>query len=183
VASNIELVVFDMDDVLAKLDRPKRLQRLAEMTGKTPELLHETIWASDFEPAAEAGAFESGEAYLAELNRRLETSLTRAQWIEARGAAMITNLDTIALADRLRRDCAVAMLTNNGALLREALPELLPDASGTFGELAFASCQLKARKPEAAVFLRLLERCGVAAPHAVLSTIVRNSPPALAASG
>src|SRR5262245_28918369 len=46
---SIELVVFDLDGVLAALDRERRLALLAEMTGKAPAFLHQAIWASDFE--------------------------------------------------------------------------------------------------------------------------------------
>jgi putative hydrolase of the HAD superfamily len=64
------------------------------------------------------------------------------------------------LAD-VRARTAVALLTNNGALLREALPELVPDICALIPERRHASHEFGARKPEREVFLRLLARYDV----------------------
>jgi glucose-1-phosphatase len=158
---SIDLVVFDMDDVLAHLNREHRLALLSSMTGKSPAFLYERIWASDFENAAERGAYPTGAEYLAEFNRRIDGNLTRAQWMHARGEAMTVNRDVLELAVRVQRRTPIAMLTNNGSLLLESLPDIFPDAHRLFGERAHASFQFGARKPEAAVFERLLARYSV----------------------
>ena len=123
----IELVVFDMDGVLAQLDRPRRLALLSEMTGKPPAFLQAAIWDSSFEPGAEVGAYATGAEYLAEWNRRTGCRLTRAQWVRARREAMTVQHDTLGIAAALLDQCGIAMLTNNGALLYEALPEIFPE--------------------------------------------------------
>src|SRR5690349_13734553 len=145
---DIDMVVFDMDGVLAKLDRTRRLRLLSEMTGRDPAALREAIWESDFEASAEAGAYATGAEYLAEFNRRTRSHLRREQWVEARRAAMTLEPETLRIADALRRDCEIAMLTNNGALLHEALPELVPEVYRLFGDRAHASYQFNARKPQ-----------------------------------
>jgi putative hydrolase of the HAD superfamily len=165
---DVELIVFDMDGVLARLDRTRRLELLSEMTGQPPAFLHAAIWGSDFEASAEAGAYPTGAEYLAEFNRRARSSLRREQWVRARREAMTPDPATLAIARALRGRHGIAMLTNNGALLYEALPEILPDVHGVFGDRAHASFQFNARKPQPQVFERLLGRYGVSAARAIL---------------
>lgn len=56
--SAITFVIFDMDGVLAHLDRDKRLEWLSRTTGKIPEHFNATVWHSDFERSAEAGEYQ-----------------------------------------------------------------------------------------------------------------------------
>jgi glucose-1-phosphatase len=163
----IDLVIFDMDDVLGHLDRRMRLELLAAATGQPAELIHERIWASDFEPGAECGLYSTGSDYLAEFNRRLGSNLSRAQWVAARRTATSLNGDVLEIAVNVVARCATSVLTNNGPLLREALDEILPEVERLFGVRAYASCQLGARKPTRLVFERLLARFDVAPARAV----------------
>lgn len=152
------LVIFDMDGVLAELDRPARLAFLAARLSIPAAELQRRIWDSDFEVSAEAGAFGTGEAYLAELNRRLDRNLSRADWIAARRDAMRINEATLDVARRVSRCCAIALLTNNGWLLKESLPQIVPPIAALFSARAHATCEFNARKPQPAVFERILER-------------------------
>jgi putative hydrolase of the HAD superfamily len=157
----IELVVFDMDGVLVQLDRARRLALLAELTGKDTTFLQAVIWDSDFEQSAEAGVYPTGAEYLGELNRRAQSTLSREQWVRARREATSVHLDALELARELSARCEIALLTNNGSLLHEALPEIVPELYALFGARAHASFQFNARKPEPSVFTRLLARYGV----------------------
>jgi len=151
----IELVVFDLDRVLAHLDRARRLALLARFTARSPESIHRAIYASDFERSAEAGSYASGSAYLAEFNRRIGGELTREQWIAARRDAMTPIPRTLAAARRLKRHVGIATLTNNGSLLKESIAEILPDVAELFGATFHASFEFGARKPDPLVFSRL----------------------------
>jgi putative hydrolase of the HAD superfamily len=151
-------VIFDMDGVLAQLDRARRLEFLAARLGLPIPHLQQQIWESDFEVSAEAGAFGDGEGYLGEFNRRLDRNLSRSDWIEARRIAMTLNPHTLELARRVAQRCPIAMLTNNGWLLKESLPHLVPEIVAVFGSNAHASCEFGARKPQLAVFERILAR-------------------------
>jgi HAD superfamily hydrolase (TIGR01509 family) len=164
---SIQLVIFDMDDVLARLDRVRRLDMLAEMTGKTPAFLHETIWGSDFESGAEAGAYPTGAEYLEEFNHRTGCRLSRADWIRARREAMTPDHEVLDIVATVKELTMVAMLTNNGSLLRASLGEIFPEAVRLFGRRAHASFEFGARKPDPAVFERLLARYAIPAPAAV----------------
>ena len=164
----IELVVFDLDGVLADLDRARRLELLAEMTGRTPAFLQAKIWDSDFETGAERGSFATGDEYLAEWNWRTKCQLTRAQWVRARREAMTLRPETLRIAEAAQSHCGIAMLTNNGPLLYESLSEILPDVFRSFGSRAHASFQFGAAKPQPEVFLRLARRYGVEPARAVV---------------
>jgi putative hydrolase of the HAD superfamily len=164
----VSLVIFDMDGVLATLDRPRRNRWLSEATGKPPSHFDATIWHSDFESSAEAGAYSDPADYLAEFNRRSGCSLSGEAWIEARRQAMTPLPGILALARELQQVVEVALLTNNGSLLKEGLPELFPEAWAIFGDRAHVSCEFQARKPEARVFHRLLDRYGVVPGQALL---------------
>jgi putative hydrolase of the HAD superfamily len=163
---DVDLVVFDMDGVLAHLDRARRLELLCEMTGKEPDFLQAAIWTSEFEQSAEAGAYPTGAEYLAEFNRRAQSSLTREQWIRARCESMTPDVETLRIAQALCGRCNIAVLTNNGSLLHEALPDILPDVHRVFGDRVHASFQFNARKPQRQVFERLLARYDTVAARA-----------------
>jgi putative hydrolase of the HAD superfamily len=166
--SPIDLVIFDLDDVLAALDRPRRLRWLAAATGKAPEHFNATIWHADFEPAAEAGAYPTGAEYLAEFNRRSGCALTREQWVQARRQAMTVDPEVLAIARELSARGRIALLTNNGALLKESLAELVPEVAALFGDGGHASCEFRARKPDPAVYARLVAQAGVLPARALM---------------
>jgi glucose-1-phosphatase len=173
-------VIFDMDGVLAQLDRARRLEFLAAKLALSADDLQRRIWDSDFEMSAEAGAFPSGEQYLAEFNRRLDRNLSRADWIEARRIAMSVNSRTVELARYVSQRCRIAMLTNNGWLLKESLPLLVPEIVAVFGPHAHASCEFGARKPQPEVFERILERYGL---EPAASVFIDDEPANVAAAG
>jgi putative hydrolase of the HAD superfamily len=163
----IEWVIFDMDNVLVDYHLDRRLRYLSSLTGLNVEAIHAAIWGSDFERAAEAGAYVTGEDYLRAFNERLGFELTREQWIAARAEAMAQRADVLQLARELRAHVNLAMLTNNGALLRECLPVLAPEVCEIFADRCHATFEFQARKPDPVVFQRLLARWNVPASAAV----------------
>ena len=56
----------------------------------------------------------------------------------------------------------MAVLTNNGALMVQALPTLLPELFPALQGRVFCSADFGLRKPAPAVFLRTLDALGVA---------------------
>jgi putative hydrolase of the HAD superfamily len=156
----VSLVVFDLDGVLCDFLPDRRSAHLAVLSGRDPAWIQANIWDADFEREAEAGAYLSGEAYLEAFNRRLGFDLTREQWVAARRLAMSLRPAMFALLEALRPRVQLALLTNNGALLRDTLPLLMPELSALLGENAHVSCDLGARKPQPLVYTRLVARYG-----------------------
>jgi glucose-1-phosphatase len=165
-ARPFDLIVFDLDETLVDFVPERRLDYLANLTGVAPERIHASIWGSDFEHSAEQGGYATGEAYLAGFNERLGFELTRDQWIAARRAAMRLRPGVLAVAAELRPRFELALLTNNGALLRESLPVLVPEVCALIHRL-HASCDFGARKPDPEVFARLVRRYGITPARAL----------------
>ncbi len=163
----IRLAIFDMDDVLYAYDREARVDHIVSATGLAPDRVREALWGGDFENRAEAGEWPTGAAYLEAFNRRLGFDLPRADWVAARRASMRPDTATIALAEALKASVAVGLLTNNASLLREEIAVIAPEIVPVFAPRLHASVDFGARKPDPAVFLRYLDRYGIAPQEAL----------------
>jgi glucose-1-phosphatase len=164
--ASIRLVVFDMDDVLCRYDRPQRVALLAALAGRRPDDVHAAIWDSGFEDLSDAGALDA-PSYLAGFGARIGYPLTLAEWIDARRASMTPDAAMLALAAEVKRKVDVALLTNNGLLTRQTIGEIFPELPPLFAERLFCSAQFGAAKPDARVFGRLCQRVGIP-PYAAL---------------
>lgn len=165
--SPIHLVIFDMDGVLDRYDLNARLARLSAVTGKSADAIHAAIWKSGFEDAADAGKLSAME-YLEGFGARIGAPLSRQDWIAARRAAMHPNRDVLALAEELKRRTGIAVLTNNGFLVKESFDQLFPELPPLFGEKLHVAADFGAKKPEPEVYRRLLALHGIEAGKAMM---------------
>jgi putative hydrolase of the HAD superfamily len=156
----IEVVVFDMDDVLCRYRIERRLALLASWSGRSPEAIYGAIWQSGFEDEAERGAF-TADAYLREFGARIGYPLSAAEWVTARRAATEPDEAVLALARRVGAGRRVAMFTNNPWLLKRHIGEVFPAVPEIFGRRAVFSAELGCRKPDPEAFRRLAGRLGV----------------------
>nr|WP_233176286.1 HAD family phosphatase [Dyella sp. ASV24] len=155
-------VLFDLDEVLVDYDRSVRVSHLAHAIGRSPEAVQEAIYGSGIEDAADSGVL-TAEAYLDALGAHLSHVVTPEAWTAARQVATQVRADVLELATALATRATVAILTNNGVLMAEQLPLVAPKLFPLFEGRAFASAQFCARKPQAQVYTRCLERLGVPA--------------------
>jgi HAD superfamily hydrolase (TIGR01509 family) len=151
----VTLVAFDLDGVLYDFTPARRATYLAQLTGCEPAWIQHVIWDSDFERAAEAGEYPTGETYLRAFNERLRVPVSRDQWIAARRSAMAPRPRMLAVLESLRSRVELAVLTNNGALVRDTLPDLVPELWALLGDRIRVTADLGARKPDPVVFQRL----------------------------
>jgi glucose-1-phosphatase len=165
-ASPLQLIIFDMDEVLCRYDRPLRLRRLAAISARTPEEIFAAIWQSGFEANSEAGAIDAA-VYLRGFGERMGYPLTRSQWVEARRMSMTPFPDMLSLAGRIKQSVSVAVLTNNGFLTKETIALLFPELPPLFEPKLLFTAEFAARKPDPQVYHRMLARLGVA-PDAAL---------------
>ena len=161
-----------MDGVLCRYRLDVRLEYLSRLCGRTANEIRAAIWTSGFEDRADAGEL-SAEAYLAGFGERIGMALTREQWVAARRGAMSPDPAMLDLVRRLGAQLPVALLTNNGFLLRETLPALAPELPPLFGNRVFIAAELGARKPDPAVYHRVAER--LALPAAALLMVDDNA--------
>jgi glucose-1-phosphatase len=162
----IEVVVFDMDDVLTRYRIERRLALLSSWSSRSPEEIRAAIWESGFEGESERGEW-SADHYLRGFGERMGYPLTAEEWVRARRESMEPNEPLLAIARRLSRQLPVAMFTNNGFLLKRHFAEVFPTAAELFGERAVFSADVGASKPSPHAFARLAARLGVA-PAGVL---------------
>lgn len=161
------LVLFDMDGVLNHYEYEWRQGELAGLAGLEITEFKQLWLGSGWENAAEAGVPNTGQAYLDGFNEILGSSISKEEWLHVRKQAMTPNEYTLKIAQTLGVRHEIAVLTNNGAMLIEHIDALAPEVRDIFGENVFASSQFKARKPDAVVFERCLEKLGVTAQETV----------------
>jgi putative hydrolase of the HAD superfamily len=153
-------VIFDMDDVLCRYHFDKRLARLSEMTGVPAETINDVIWEQGFDEEGDAGRY-TAEEYHRLFCERIGAELSREQWLEARAISIEPNHEVLDMARRVKRNATLALLTNNGPLLKESIDRVFPEVAQIFGERAHFSCEFDTCKPDPLVFRRITGRLEV----------------------
>lgn len=162
----VRFVLFDMDDVLCAYRLDVRLARLAALTGLDAGDIHDAIWGSGFEAEADRGTHDAA-SYLVGVAHRLGTPIAREDWLAARAASMTPFPDVLDLAARVRARAGIAVLSNNGFLLREAIDGIFPALAPLFGPAVYFSAELGSAKPDPAIYRAVLARHGVAPGEAL----------------
>lgn len=165
----MDLYFFDLDKTLYAYDFRRRLPELARLSGVSQYRLARSWWADGYETRAEVGQWPTPDAYLDEFaavtgGRRL----TLEQWASVRRGAM-TRIDaSVAALVRAAELGTVALLSNNPPATAASLPIIAPDVAEIVGPNALFSSMLGARKPDAELYQRALERFGAAPADAFL---------------
>ena len=73
-----DLVLFDMDDVLARYDPERRIAALARATGRPAAAIRAAIWESDYFALADSGAWDAAGC-LAEFSARIGAPVGKAR--------------------------------------------------------------------------------------------------------
>lgn len=157
----LRLAIFDMDDVLCDYVVDVRVARLAHVAGTSEAAVRAAIWESDYFDCADSGRWTASQS-LAEFGRRLGRAISREDWIEARRTAMVPRPEVLAMVERIKARAAVAVLTNNDALLAETIDVLFPQLRALFGANIFVSSEFGVAKPDPRIFRLCCERMGIA---------------------
>jgi len=173
------LFIFDLDDVLYSFDWRARMAALSELTGLAFEELRARWWHSEGERAAEAGRFADADEYLAAFSAALGVPVTEVDWVRIRGAAMTPLPGSLAAVRRAKDRGRITLLTNNGPLTLKHLHRLAPELPPLFGPHLLTSSHYGARKPDPAVFERVLAAYATPAPRAFFAD---DYPPNVAAA-
>jgi HAD superfamily hydrolase (TIGR01509 family) len=159
-------VLFDLDETLVRYDHDARVRTLAARVGVAPERIEAELFASGLEHDSDLGRHDArGQAEV--LARRLGVAVSLADCIAARAASMAPDTEVVALAHEAARHASVAILSNNGLLVRDHLPALCPALSPLFDGRVLCSAEFGIGKPEAAIFAHASARLGLA-PDAIL---------------
>ncbi|WP_295572498.1 HAD-IA family hydrolase [uncultured Stenotrophomonas sp.] len=155
----IDLLLLDVDGVLVQYQRAQRVLHLAKALALEPQHVQAALYDSGLEAAHDRGALDV-PAYLAQLGALLGRTVDAATWIAARNAASHPQSAVLQRLEMLQLPMAV--LTNNGALMKQAMPTLLPEVFPALQNRVYCSADFGLRKPAPEVFLRTLEALGAA---------------------
>ncbi len=157
---DIRFVIFDMDQVLYDYDHRVRLQLLEQLSGRPAAEIDAAVWGGPHEARAEAGTPDTAEGYLSQFGELLGFPIDFATWAEIRRQMMRARPDVLDLVRKLKSRADVAMLTNNGMMLKASLPVCAPEMIEIFGEKAHVSAEFKARKPDPDIYRRICGKYG-----------------------
>ncbi|QFT33699.1 Alpha-D-glucose-1-phosphate phosphatase YihX [Labrenzia sp. THAF82] len=156
----VAFVVFDMDEVLYDYRHQTRLDLLEQLTGRPAAEIDAAVWGGPHEEAAEAGQPGTAEAYLAQYGQLLGYPIDFDTWCDVRRRMMRPRPDVLSLVKRITAKADTALLTNNGMMLKAALPVCAPEAFEIFGSKAHVSAEFRLRKPDPRIYRAICEKYG-----------------------
>jgi len=152
----LDCLLLDFDGVLVNYARHLRVRHLADACGRTPAQLHAALFDSGLERQFDLGL--DSATYLQQLSAALGVPISIAQWQQARIAASPPQAGVVERVERIARTLPIAILTNNGTLMAQTIPRILPTLAPMLEGRILCSGELGGRKPDPAVFLNAVER-------------------------
>ena len=162
----LRLVLFDFDGVLVRYSHATRLAHLARVAGCTPARASEVLLDSGLERAYDSGALDTA-AYLQQLGAGLGCKIDANIWISARIAGTQADLIALELVASVASRTQVGVLTNNGALMLDAIPRIVAPLLPMLEGRVLCSGVLGVRKPDRAIFDHALAHFDVRAQDAL----------------
>jgi HAD superfamily hydrolase (TIGR01509 family) len=166
MTTRIATVLLDLGGVVCRFHPERRLRALASDCGLSELEVRVRIWDSGFDRDCDRGRYTAHEMYQrirAVLGLKASYTRFRRMW----ALAFEPDPAVLALVDSLNPDIRVGLLTDNGPVLRDAMPTLLPAISRRFEPLLF-SCELGALKPTTELFSGVLDRLNQRAEQILL---------------
>lgn len=161
MAVAVECLLLDFDGVLVRHARHLRVRHLAASTGCSVAQVQAALFDSGLEQQHDAGL--DSTLYLQQVSAALGSTLSIAQWQAARIAASLPQAGVIERIEQLTRRLPIAILTNNGALMADTIPRILPTLATALHGRILCSGALGGRKPDPAVFVQAVELLGARA--------------------
>lgn len=161
------LLVFDMDDVMLRYDVDARRAAMARMAGLSIADIERLIWTSGIEDASDTGEL-SPDAYVAAIGEALGVPFGREDWLRTRALAMTLDMEMVNLVAELSGRVAIALLTNNGFIMREHFDVLVPGLREVFGPAMHVAAEFGGKKPAPAIYKGVAAFYGVAPEEAVM---------------
>lgn len=161
MAVAVECLLLDFDGVLVRHARHLRVRHLAASTGCSVAQVQAALFDSGLEQQHDAGL--DSTLYLQQVSAALGSTLSIAQWQAARIAASLPQAGVIERIEQLARRLPIAILTNNGALMADTIPHILPTLATALHGRILCSGALGGRKPDPAVFVQAMALLGTRA--------------------
>jgi HAD superfamily hydrolase (TIGR01509 family) len=158
-----KLLLFDLDGVLTRYEPALRVRQLAATIGADEADVQAALFGRNgLELRAKRGEIDLPQ-YLDLLREQFGWNVTDDDFIAARRAATRVDPAMLALCDALAPQCALAVLTNNGAWFGDNLRRLVPELSPLFGRRFVCSGSLGLLKPAPEAFVACLQQLGFSA--------------------
>ncbi|VXB18617.1 Hydrolase [Luteimonas sp. 9C] len=162
----LRLVLFDFDGVLARYSHHARLASLARVAGCTPARVSAVLFESGLERAYDSGALDTA-AYLQQLGAGLGCTIDADTWLDARIAGTRAEPIALDLVAAVASKVQVGVLTNNGALMLDAIVRIVAPLFPMLDGRVLCSGSLGVRKPDRAIFEHALAHFDVSAREAL----------------
>ena len=153
----IRRILFDFDGVLAPYRHETRIAALAGFAGCAHEQVREVLFASGLESEFDGGVIDTG-TYLGRLGNGIGRPVDAEAWIAARMAGSVAEAAMLGRVAALDASLELAVLTNNGVLMEQAIPRILGPLGARFEGRVLCSGALRVRKPDPTVYRLALER-------------------------
>ncbi len=161
------MVIFDMDDVLVRYDPRARQAAMGALAGLDAGEVERRIWHSGIEDAGDMGALDADQ-YLAAVGAALGIGFDDAAWVRTRAPVTRPDPEMTALAARVGTRVPLALLTNNGLLMKRHFDAVVPHLRPVFGSAMHVAAEFRTKKPDPDIFRRLAALYGVAPGDALM---------------
>lgn len=161
-----DLLLLDFDGVLVQYASRQRCAFLADVAGCDVQRVVEVLYASGLEDAYDSGRIDTAD-YLRRLGDGLGHDIDEATWIAARAAGTRAEPRVIEQVLAVAAHTPIGVLTNNGALLAQAMRGIVAPLFPLLDGRVLCSGVLGLRKPDPAAFTRALEHFDIAAGRAL----------------
>jgi len=163
MAKAIKVILFDLGNVLIDFDYNIAARRIAHFCGRSPGDIPGLLLGSSL-----TGIFEMGkiipEEFFSRIKEMLDLSISYERFVPIWNEVFFMsakNRSVYSLANKLRSNYKIAVLSNINTLHYEYLKERFP-VFGIFHEV-FASCKMGLVKPDPKIYSKTLEALGAAA--------------------
>lgn len=152
---------------MLRYDVDARRAAMARMAGLSIADVERLVWSSGIEDASDTGELDP-EAYVAAIGEALGVPFGREDWLRTRALAMTLDMEMVNLVAELSGRVAIALLTNNGFIMREHFDVLVPGLREVFGPAMHVAAEFGGKKPAPAVYKGVAALYGVAPEEAVM---------------
>ncbi|MGQ9921521.1 MAG: HAD family hydrolase [Desulfobacca sp.] len=153
--NTIDLITFDLGNVLVRVDHLEFCRRLAELAHINPETVFTEVFASDLEPAFDTGKI-SAQEFFVQITSRFQVSLsfhTFCSWWNSIFAPMP---EMVPVVEHLASRYPLFLLSNTNALHFQYIREQYP-LLNNFRQFVL-SFKVGYRKPEPEIYRRLIHQ-------------------------
>lgn len=161
----IRAVIFDFGGVLVRTEDRSSRQQLAERLGMSYQELSEVIFDSETARRSTLGEISADEAWESIRNKLGLTPKELASMREEFWGGDALDVELIDFLRELKDDYQVALLSNAGSDLRQALEEEW-QISDVF-DLIVISAEVGMAKPDPQIYQHVLEQLGIAPNEAI----------------